>query len=83
MEVPGRVKVAMISVELLVKYQEMGKKIYLLVLSGTEVVEERPVRIVNSQQTLILQFSNRELYGKNLTNLIGFPQGTTPQQGLL
>ena len=46
----------------LVKIQEMGKKIYLFVLSGTEVVE-----------TLLSQFSNRELYGKTLTNPVGFP----------
>ena len=47
---------------------------YLLyILSGTEVVEGGPVSIVNSQQTLLSQFSNRELYGKSLTNLVGFP----------
>ena len=52
--------------ELIVKIQEMGKKIYLLFLSGTKVVEGGPVNIVNSQQTLLTKFSNRELYNKRL-----------------
>ena len=51
----------------------MGEKVYLLVLSGTEVVEGGPVSIVNSQQTLFSQFCNKGLYLKNLTNTIGFP----------
>ena len=59
--------------DLLVKIQEMGKKIYLFVLSGTEVMEGGPVSIVNSQKTLLSQFGNRELYCKTLTNLVGFP----------
>ena len=39
--------------ETLVKIQEMGKKIYLFVLSGTEVVEVVSVSIANSQQVLL------------------------------
>ena len=38
--------------DLLIKCTEQGKKVYLAVLSGTEVVEGGPVSIVNSQQTL-------------------------------
>ena len=71
--------------ELLDTCQEMGKKVYLLVLSGTEVVEGGPVSIVNSQQTLFSQFCNKGLYLTNLTNTIGCStaaQGTSPPQGL-
>ena len=51
----------------------MGKKVYLLVLSGTEVEEGGPVIIVNSQQTLFSQFCNKGLHLRNLANNIGFP----------
>ena len=59
--------------ELLIKFREMGGKVYLLVLSGTEVVEGGPVSIVNSQQTLFSQFCNKGMYLKDLTSIIGFP----------
>ena len=53
--------------------QEMGKRVYMMVLSGTEVVEGGPVSIVNSQQTLFSQFCNKGMYLKHLTSIIGFP----------
>ena len=59
--------------DLLITCQGMVKKVYLMVLSGTEVVEGGPVSIVNSQQALFSQFCNKGLYLKNLTNIIGFP----------
>ena len=59
--------------ELLVNIQDQGKGVNLFVLSGTELVEGGPVIIVNSQQFLLSQFSNKELYFKYLTNVIGFP----------
>ena len=59
--------------DLLIKCTEQGKKVYLAVLSGTEVVEGGPVSIGNSQQTLFSQFHNKGLYLKDLTSLIWFP----------
>ena len=59
--------------DLLIKCTEQVKKVYLMVLSGTELVEGGPVSIVNSQQTLFSQFHNKGLYLKDLTNVIGFP----------
>ena len=58
--------------DLLIKATEQGKKVYIAVLSGTEVVEGGPVSIVNSQQTLFSQFHNRGLYLKDLTSLVSF-----------
>ena len=59
--------------DLLIKGQEMGKRVYMMVLSGTKVVEGGPVSIVNSQQTLFSQFCNKGMYLKDLTSIIGFP----------
>ena len=53
--------------------QELGKRMYRMLLSGTKVVEGGPFSIVNSQQTMFSQFSNKVMYLKDLNSLIGFP----------
>ena len=48
--------------ELLIKAEEQGKKVFLAVLSGTDVVEGGPVSISNSQQTVFSQLHSRGLF---------------------
>ena len=59
--------------ELLIKAEKQGKRIFLAVVSGTEVVEGGPVSITNSQQTLFSQFHSKGLFLKGLAALICFP----------
>ena len=59
--------------ELLVKIQDQGKRVNSFVLSDTKLVKGGPMSIVSSQQVLLSQFSNRELYFKYITNIIGYP----------
>ena len=59
--------------ELLLKCEKQGKRIFLAVVSGTEVVEGGPVSINNSQQTLFSQFHSKGLFLKGLAAVICFP----------
>ena len=56
--------------ELLIKAAEQGKKVFIAVLFGTEVVEDGPISIVNSQQTVLSQFHSRGLFLKDLADLV-------------
>ena len=67
----GSVEVLWVA-ELLIKAAEQGKKVYIAVLSGTEVVEGGLVSIVNSQQTVFSQFHSRGLFLKDLADLVCF-----------
>ena len=49
--------------ELLVKIQDQGKRINLFVLSGTELVEDDLVSIVNSKQVLTHKDTHDETMG--------------------
>ena len=59
--------------ELLIKAEEQGNKVFLAVLSGTEVLEGCPVSMSNSHQTVFSQFHSRGLFLKDLAALVSFP----------
>ena len=46
--------------ELLMKVMDMGRRATMRVTSGNEYIEGGPVRVVNQQQVLVSQISNKE-----------------------
>ena len=66
--------------ELLIKCLDLGKRVFLSVLSGTEAVDGGPVSYTNSEQTVYSQFHGKGLYMMNMVKLISFP---APFQGIM
>ena len=55
------------------KIKSMGKRHNLFIVSGTEMVLGGPTSITNSQRAAFSQFKKRELFHRNLSNMLGFP----------
>ena len=69
--------------ELLLKCLDLGKRVFLSVLSGTEAVEGGPVSYTNSEQTVFSEFFGKGLYMMDMVKLLSFPalfQGITKHE---
>ena len=59
--------------ELLLKCLDLGKRVFLSVLSGTEAVDGGPVSYTNSEQTVYSQFFGKGFFMMDVVKLISFP----------
>ena len=59
--------------ELLLKCNDMGKRVFLSVVSGTECVEGGPVSYTNSAQTCFSKFMGKGLPMVGMVRLVSFP----------